>query len=164
MKSINANLGQDNFEKLIFISKSAHPEYFNNPTLSGKVVDSIVSYCIEKVYNDIYSKLNISDAPLPLIPPITKKSQKLYNLYQVANSLRKAGKTNAHIVHHMNSNQEPTPDDVFDRKPLKGSKPTRWKKEDVEFLLDVNVLNEFLDALNHRSQRIITSTSTAEKP
>lgn len=166
MKSIHAKIGVDSFEKLISISKISYHGYGQNPTLSGEVVDSIISYCIEKTYNDIYSKLDTHEAPLPLTPPETSKSQKLYNLYQTVKSLRKAGKTDTHIVSYMNRNKEPTPDNVFSIRPLKQIKltPARWVIEDVRFLMNIDAVNEFLVELNKRTQRISTNTSTAEKP
>lgn len=166
MKSINAAIGLDCFSRLVCICNSRHPEYGNHPTLSGKVIDEAISYCIERVYYEINSKLSGENLPTPIVPPETIKSQKLYNLYQIAKSMRKNGKTNAHIVHYMNVNKEPTSDDVFGPRPLKqiALKPTKWKKEDVDFLLDTDALNECLAKLNSRPQRSATSTVTAVKP
>lgn len=153
MKSINAKIGEDCFEKLIYISKNNHPDYAINPTLSGETVDNLISYCIESVYIKLHSKQKVDGAPLPLFPPRTTKGQKLYYLYQVVNSLRKEGKTAPHIVNYMNTKREPTPDNVFVRKTLKQieSKPSRWSIEDVKFLQDVEAVNAFLDELNKRA-------------
>jgi hypothetical protein len=151
--SITAKLGSDTFSKLAIILKQNHPLTSDKMPKSGAAIDATISYCIELAYNAFFEQRGEVGMPDCILPPETKKAEKLYFIYQQVKTLRDGGMSPINIAHLMTCEQMPTADDLFTSRAVKHIKPTRWTKEDVKYVLNTNELNALMRDLNGRRQR-----------
>ncbi len=151
--TLTSRIGSDTYQKLIILLKENYETLGNRLPKSGQPIDLTISLCIELAFNAIPHTESEVQLPEQITPPITKKAQRLYEIYQMVMTLKSIGKTPQSIINYMNSHQHPTADNLFEKKALKYMKPTNWKREDLDYILNTNELNLQIKLLNKRRQR-----------
>lgn len=142
-------LGRDTYEKLAEIFEDQRGSVLN---IEGrKDIDSlsrVISYCINKVYQEVHiKKKKIGQLP-DVIPALNAKSQELYDLYQAASFMQSEGHSISKIRTKMSANEYPAPNTIT----LNGSRNrlSAWTEQQVRDLLDLEILNQDLKDLQSR--------------
>lgn len=151
--SITAKIGSDTLSKLTILLKGNHPLASDKIPKSGAAIDATISYCIELAYNAFFEQEGKDCMPACILPPETKKAEKLYFVYQQVKTLRDGGMSPIRIANCMTGEQMPTADNLCKSGAIKHIKPTRWTKEDVQYILNTDELNALIRELNGRRQR-----------
>ncbi len=151
--TLTPKIGSDTYQKLMILLKENYKTPDNRSPKSGQSIDLTISFCIELAFNSIPHTKGKVQLPEQITPPITKKAQKLYEIYQIVMTLKSMGKTPQSIISYMNSHQHPTADNLFEKKAMRYMEPTKWKKEDLDYILNINELNLQIEHLNKRRQR-----------
>lgn len=151
--SITAKIGSDTFLKLEILSKKNHALTRGMMPKSGETIDATISYCIELAYHAFLKYRSRNGMPDCIVLPETIKAEKLYYIYQQVKTMSDGGMSPVSIANRMTGQQMLTADDLCLVRALKHTKPTRWTKEDVQYVLNTDELNVLMRELNGRQQR-----------
>lgn len=149
---IKSRIGSDSFQKLSILHQGIYAKPEGSAPKSGEGIDATISFCIELAYNTLRTRRSGVLVPECITPPRTKKSQKLYHLYQVVMTLKGMGKNSRQIVSYMNKNGYPTADNLFEKKALVHISPKKWTLADLKYLTNITELNSLIENLNKRKQ------------
>lgn len=151
--SITSKLGSDTFSKLAILLQKNNSLSSNRMPKSGAAIDATISYCIELAYNAFMERGSKDGMPVCILPPETKKAEKLYSIYQQVRTLKDGGMGLTRIAGCMTLEQYPTADNVYTSRTVKHMKATRWTVLDVKYVLNTRELNSLMRMLNGKRQR-----------
>ena len=151
--SITVKLGSDTYSKLAILMRKNHFLANDKMPKSGAVIDATISYCIELAYNALMERGGKDGVPSCILPPETKKAEKLYFIHQRARTLQDAGMNPNRIATCMQEEKHPTADQLFGSGAIRHMKTIRWTASDVKYLLNTDELNSLMRLLNGRRQR-----------
>jgi hypothetical protein len=141
-------LGSGTYDKLAAIFEDQRGDVLN---IGGrKDIDSlsrVVSYCINKVYKEMYIKKKGGQLA-NVTPACNAKSQELYDLYQAVSFMHSKGLSIAEIRMKMHTDGYPAPNTLM----LNGSgnRLNVWTEQQVRDLLNLEILNQDIDDLQKR--------------
>ncbi|QJT82308.1 hypothetical protein C0557_20615 [Kosakonia sp. MUSA4] len=151
--SIMAKLGSDTHSKLAILLQQNHLLSSDKIPKSGAIIDATISYCIELAYNALMERVGTDGMPNCILPPETKKAERLYAIYQRARTLKDGGMKLTGVAACMTQERYPTADDLYASSAIKHMKVTRWTANDVKYVLNTDELNSLMRVLNGRRQR-----------
>lgn len=156
LKSIKIKIGSDTCQKVEKLYRNLNFKLGEGERLpiEGESIEATINYCIEVAYNDLKNKAKRDVYPQEFPLPKSRKSLKLYYIYQIIRTLKHEGKNRNEIISYMNKHHYPTPDDITNLKytdlTLDKKNYSLWKTIDYEYLMKYDERCCLIELLNKK--------------